>query len=106
MTDISRYTQLEEKIFRRILDYSENLMLVEYLFKAGGIGKPHQHDAHEQIGYIAQGSFELTIGNETKIIKRGDTYCAPKNIIHGVVALEDDSIIIDAFTPLRKDLLE
>jgi hypothetical protein len=25
--------------------------------------------------------------------------------VHGVVALEDDSVIIDAFTPIREDFL-
>jgi len=35
----------------------------------------------------------------------GDTYYAKKNVLHGVVALEDDSVIIDAFTPPRADFL-
>jgi hypothetical protein len=50
--------------------------------------------------------FELIIGDEKKIVKKGDSYHATKNVIHGVVALEDDSIIFDAFTPMRADFFE
>lgn len=95
----------DEKSTRRVLSYGENLMLVEWRFAKGGIGKPHKHDIHDQVGYIAKGSFELTVGDETKIVREGDSYYAPKNVMHGVVALEEDSVIIDAFTPMRADFL-
>ncbi|WP_371372688.1 cupin domain-containing protein [Sporomusa aerivorans] len=99
------YKQLDEKTTRRVLSYGQDLMLVEFVFKQGGVGTPHKHEEHEQIGYVAQGSFELMVGEEKSIIKRGDTYYAPRNTLHGVVALEDDSILIDAFTPIRADFL-
>lgn len=99
------YVQLDEKTTRRVLTYGEGLMLVEFVFQKGGVGQPHSHAEHEQVGYIAQGSFELIIGDEKRIIKAGDTYYAPRNMIHGVVALEDNSIIIDTFTPIRADFL-
>lgn len=95
----------DEKSTRRVLSYGENLMLVEWRFAKGGIGTPHKHDIHDQVGYIAKGSFELTVGDETKIVREGDSYYAPKNVMHGVVALEEDSVIIDAFTPMRADFL-
>jgi quercetin dioxygenase-like cupin family protein len=99
------YVQLDAKTTRRVLSYGEGLMLVEFVFQKGGIGQPHSHAEHEQIGYITQGSFELTVGTEKRIIKSGDTYYAPRNTVHGVVALEDNSVIIDAFTPIRADFL-
>jgi len=102
----SSYQQVDDKVRRRILSYGEKLMLVEYRFLKGGVGQPHKHEEHEQLGYIAQGSFELTVDGQTRIIRQGDSYYAPKNAVHGVVALEDDSVIIDAFTPLRTDLLK
>jgi quercetin dioxygenase-like cupin family protein len=106
MSQKTLFKQLNEKTSRKILTYSEDLMLVEFCFKKGGIGQPHKHENHEQVGYIANGSFELIIGNEKKIVKKGDSYHAAKNVLHGVVALEDDSIIVDAFTPMRADFLE
>ncbi len=97
--------QLSDKTTRRVISYGEDLMMVEFGFKKGGVGEPHSHDEHEQIGYVAQGSFELIVAGEKSIIKKGDTYYAPRKTLHGVVALEDDSILIDAFTPIRKDFL-
>ncbi|MDU4959652.1 MAG: cupin domain-containing protein [Sporomusaceae bacterium] len=98
-------TRLSDKNVRRVLSYGENLMLVEFRFAKGGVGTPHKHEEHDQVGYIAKGSFELTVGDETKIVRQGDSYYAPKNTLHGVVALEEDSVIVDAFTPCRADFL-
>lgn len=47
----------------------------------------------------------MLAGSDKRILKQGDSYYAAKNILHGVVALEDDSVIIDAFTPPREDFL-
>ncbi|MDR3560688.1 MAG: cupin domain-containing protein [Negativicutes bacterium] len=102
----TQYTQVDEKVRRRIINYGDSLMLVEYRFQKGGIGIPHKHEDHEQIGYVAKGSFEILTGSETRLAKQGDSYYAPKNMIHGVVALEEDSVLIDAFTPIRADFLE
>jgi quercetin dioxygenase-like cupin family protein len=97
--------QLNDKTTRRVLCHGGELMLVEFCFQKGGVGEPHQHENHEQVGYVAQGSFAITVGNDKRIIKQGDCYYAAKNVMHGVVALEDDSILIDTFTPVREDFL-
>ena len=98
-------TPVGEKSTRRVLIHGPALMLVEFRFQQGGIGAPHKHEEHEQVGYIAKGSFEITIDGKSQTVHAGDTYYAAKNVIHGVVALEDDSVIIDAFTPPRADYL-
>lgn len=98
-------TYVNEKTVRRVLSYGEELMLVEFRFGKGGVGSPHKHELHDQVGYIAKGSFEITVGDETKVVRQGDSYYAPKNMVHGVVALEEDSVIVDAFTPKRTDFL-
>ena len=97
--------QTGEKTTRRVLIHGPALMLVEFGFKKGGIGTPHKHEEHEQVGYVAAGSFEITVDGVTRIAKVGDTYYAAKNVLHGVVALEDDSVLIDSFTPPRADFL-
>lgn len=93
------------KTSQKVLVAGEKIMMVEFCFAKGGIGVLHKHDDHEQIGYVAKGSFEITVGSKTKIAKQGDCYYAAKNVYHGVVALEDDSVLIDSFTPLREDFL-
>ena len=101
----STLKQVDEKSTRRVLIHAGSLMLVEFRFNKGGVGAVHKHDNHEQIGYVAQGSFEITVGGDKKIIAKGDSYYAAKGVPHGVVALEDDSVIIDTFTPIREDFL-
>lgn len=88
---------------RKILTYSENLMLCELTFKKGAVGAMHSHP-HEQIGYIVSGSLEVIIGDEKRILKAGDTYQTAPDVLHGVVALEDTKLL-DVFNPMRKDFL-
>jgi quercetin dioxygenase-like cupin family protein len=42
-------------------------------------------------------------GEKTELLK-GDSYCAPSNIPHGVFTLEP-SVIVDTFFPPREDYL-
>lgn len=97
--------QVDEKSVRRVLAHGKALMLVEYRFKKGGVGAIHKHDNHDQVGYVAQGRFEIIVGGEKKLIAKGDTYYAAPGVPHGVVALEDDSVLVDTFTPAREDFL-
>ena len=97
--------QLNDKISRKILAFGGSMMAAEVTFKKGGVGTPHSHDRHEQIGYVLYGRFEATVGDEKKILTKGDSYYVPLNVMHGVVALED-SAILDVFTPVREDFLK
>lgn len=95
-------TELSPLCKRTLMIHDESLMMVRFDFKKGGVGEPHSHADHEQIGYILEGSFELICGDMTTIVKAGDTYLAKKNEVHGVIALEDGAII-DVFTPRREE---
>jgi quercetin dioxygenase-like cupin family protein len=90
---------------RKILPWTDDLMAVYVRFDKGAVGKAHKHEAHTQIAYIAAGSFEAEVGGEKKILKAGDGYLALKNVMHGAVALEEGSVIIDLFTPKRDDFV-
>lgn len=54
--------------------------------------------------FIAKGSFEFTIGDETKVVNQGDSVCMPSGVTHGVTCLEE-GILCDVFNPMRKDFL-
>ena len=60
-------TNCEPGVTRKILCYSDDLMMCEIHFEKGSKGNFHSHK-HLQITYVAKGSFEFTIGDETKIL--------------------------------------
>ncbi|MFV0598772.1 MAG: cupin domain-containing protein [Bacteroidales bacterium] len=98
-------TNCEPGVTRKILSYSEELMMCEITFEKDARGNVHSHP-HLQITYVANGSFEFMIDGETKIVKKGDSVYMPTNAVHGVHALEDNSILVDVFNPMREDFLK
>ncbi len=93
-------------IKRKIVGYTDELMAVHLCFDKGAIGAPHSHEIHDQIGYVVSGSFEAEVDGVKQVLIAGDAYIAPKHFIHGAVALEQDSILLDMFSPARQDFLK
>lgn len=87
---------------RKLLSRGGGLMMTEVTFEKGAIGAIHSHP-HEQISYIVRGSFEFNLNGNLQVVKTGDSIYVPSDIPHGVIALEDKSIILDVFTPQRED---
>ena len=63
-------TPCEPGVSRKVLTYSEELMMCEITFEKGAKGNFHQHE-HLQITYIAEGSFEFTV-NVNRLRKKLD----------------------------------
>jgi quercetin dioxygenase-like cupin family protein len=93
-----------EGVRRQILGHDPNLMMVCVKFNKGSIGPVHKHP-HRQVTFVEEGSFEVQIGSEKKILKKGDCFFAPSDVDHGVVALEAGTLV-DVFTPTREDFLK
>ena len=90
-------------VSRRILAYNEQLMMVEVVFEQGGVGSVHTHP-HVQSTYVQSGRFRFTIDGEDVEVGKGDTIVFPSDIPHGTLCLEA-GVLVDIFTPLRKDFL-
>ncbi|MCF2444519.1 cupin domain-containing protein [Dyadobacter sp. CY345] len=88
---------------RKVLSYDDNLMMVKVAFEKGGIGALHSH-FHTQMSYIDSGVFEIVIGDQTQILRKGDGYYIPPDVIHGATCIEE-GVLIDIFTPLREDFI-
>lgn len=93
-----------EGVERKVLAYCDEMMSVENKFETGAVGALHSHP-HTQITYVAEGVFEFTIGDVTKIVKKGDTLLKQDAIVHGCVCLEA-GILIDIFNPMREDFIK
>lgn len=89
---------------RKIMAYDENLMLVKVDFEKDAIGSVHNHP-HLQLSYVARGSFEVSMGDEKKVLNEGDVFFAPTLVYHGVRCLEA-GLLIDVFNPHREDFLK
>jgi len=101
--DEARVTPCEPGVSRKVLAYAEQLMLCEVAFKKGAAGNPHAHP-HTQATYVAAGRFEFTVAGEKSVVVQGDSVLIPGGAEHSVLALED-GLLLDAFTPIRKDFV-
>lgn len=92
-----------EGVQRKIMSYTDELMVVENHFEKGGVGAMHHHP-HTQITYVVSGKFEFTIGGVKKIVQAGDTMLKKDGVEHGCVCLEE-GILLDVFTPMRDEFV-
>ena len=97
-------TNVGDGVSRRILAHDSDMMAVEVIFEEGAVGAMHSHP-HVQISYVLEGEFEATLGDESKIIKKGDTYYTTPDLPHGVVCRKAGKLL-DIFTPERRDFLK
>ncbi|PST81863.1 cupin domain-containing protein [Pedobacter yulinensis] len=89
---------------RKIMHHTPELMLVKVQFEQGAVGYLHQHP-HLQMSYVAEGIFEVQIGDAKRVLKTGDVFFAPSGRLHGVTCLEA-GMLIDVFNPMREDFLK
>lgn len=99
-----QWEQTAPGVKRQIMGYDKDLMLVKVLFDKGAEGSLHAHP-HSQATYVVSGKFELTIGDEKRVIEAGDGYYVAPDVLHGCICLKP-GILIDTFSPAREDFLK
>jgi quercetin dioxygenase-like cupin family protein len=62
----------------------------------------HAHD-NEQIGFVIEGSVTFTVGDETRTLGPGGSWCIPSNVPHHVDVGPDGAIVAEAYAPIRAD---
>jgi quercetin dioxygenase-like cupin family protein len=97
------WEQMAPGMKRKIMAYDERLMVVKVAFEKEAVGALHQHH-HTQITHIESGVFEVEIGPEKKVLKGGDAFYIPPNVMHGAVCLEP-GVLVDIFSPMREDFI-
>jgi quercetin dioxygenase-like cupin family protein len=97
--------RLGENAIRKILVYSENLMIMYTEAKPGGPPISHSHP-HEQMGFIIQGNAELTASGETVTLRAGSSFLLEPNEHHEIRGLGEEKVkVLDIFHPCREDYL-
>lgn len=86
-------------VLRQDFANGKNMNVLHWNMADRSVVGMHTHP-QEQFGYVIKGGFELTIGEETHILKAGDAYLVPADIPHGFVAIGDTEAI-DVFAPVK-----
>jgi len=82
--------------------YGQHLMLSLLEMDEGTVIPLHQHP-HEQAGVLLSGQMELTIGEETRIVKPGEAYLIPGGTPHRAAPVGGPATTLDIFSPIRED---
>lgn len=82
--------------------HGEKLMMSYVLMQPHSKVTEHSHH-HEQMGMVLEGSFELTIDGEARMLNKGDTYLIPSHVKHSAKANDIAAIALDIFSPPRED---
>lgn len=98
-----RWEEIAPGVRRTLVAYNDDLLLVKVEFETGAVGALHHH-VHSQISYVESGEFEATVGDETRLLRAGDSFYAAPNVPHGVVARRA-GVLLDSFSPVREDFL-
>lgn len=83
---------------------ASKLMLSVVRLEPHSVVEEHSHP-HEQMGYLVSGRVEFTIGGVTRLLHPGDQWRIPGGVKHKVVTLDEPSLAIDVFHPIREDYL-
>jgi len=81
--------------------HTGTMTLVYWSVEQGATVPVHSH-IHEQVTHVLQGKFELTIGDETKILEPGIVAYIPSQVPHGGKAISNCELL-DVFYPERED---
>lgn len=85
--------------------FGENLMLSLLEMDDGAVVPLHTHP-HEQGGIVLSGNLDLTIGEETRRVRKGEAYLIPPDVPHRAVAVDGAATCLDVFSPVREDYRE
>ena len=81
--------------------HSEHMTFAHWRIDKGATLPLHSHP-HEQVANLIEGTFELQVGDETRIVGPGDVAVIPGGVEHTGTAITDCRII-DVFYPIRED---
>lgn len=84
-------------IERRVLSFTDELMLVHYTVGADTVFPEHEHEETHQAVYVIDGCIEL-FGDHETILETGDTFVVGPGERHGIRGIAEQSQLLDAFT--------
>jgi quercetin dioxygenase-like cupin family protein len=62
----------------------------------------HRHE-NEQVGVLVSGRLEFRIGDDTRLVEPGGTWCIPADVPHEVRTGPQGAVAVEVFAPARAD---
>ena len=81
--------------------HGANLTIARLELLQGAVVPAHSHH-HEQIATVERGALRFAIDGGELVVRAGESLAIPPHVPHGVVALEDTTVL-DVFSPARED---
>jgi quercetin dioxygenase-like cupin family protein len=68
-----------------------------------GVAVPEHRHPNEQLGFVVEGAVTMTVGGDSRELRRGETYVIASNVPHAAVAGPEGATVVDIFNPPRAD---
>jgi len=86
--------------------HGEKMMMALNTTLPGHTVPQHSHP-HEQIGMVYSGKARLCIGDEERIVQKGDFFCIPSDVPHSDTCIGNEPfVMLDIFYPVREDFIK
>ena len=95
--------RLGDGIVRQMV-YGETLMICRLTLAPGTITAAHDH-VHEQMTIVEKGRVRFVLGSEEKVFGPGDVLLFPSGFWHGATMLDEEVVLVDIFSPIRREFL-
>jgi quercetin dioxygenase-like cupin family protein len=102
-TDISPIEMVPGLEFQPVV--AENVMVNFVRFAPNTVAPVHWHD-EEQISFVIDGEMEFEVGDEKRVVRRGEAIVIPPNVPHGARTYDGTCLEVDVFHPPRRGVLE
>lgn len=95
----------DKEIFKGVTIHAvggQKVMMSFVDFQPNSTVEEHSHP-HEQMGTVLEGEFELRVGDERKLVRKGDCYLVPGGVPHSARSFSAPARALDVFGPPRED---
>ena len=82
--------------------WGERIMLIHATLQPN-CDFPRNSHSHEQAAVILEGELKLTVGNETRVCRKGVAVVIPANVEHSGATGDKLTTLIDIFSPPREE---
>jgi mannose-6-phosphate isomerase-like protein (cupin superfamily) len=91
-----------ERVSKKAVD-NDTVLIHFHFYSTNSKVQVHQHGDSVDVYYVIEGEGLVTIGNEERVLRKGDIVAIPRNTVHGVVnPYKKPLIMLDILTPKPK----